>query len=173
MRFLFTIGLMMLTWVAHAQDFPSHFTGHWKGQLEWYQGSRPEPKKVTMQLIVRKADTAGQYHWQLIYGDTIPDNRPYLLVPVDTAKGHWRVDERNGIFLDQFRVADKFICAFTVQSTSIVTSYYTEKENLIVEFYSFSSKPVQTSGGQSKDIPFVDSYGVKGYQRAVLKKVGE
>ena len=75
-----------------------------------------------MQLIVPPTDTAGIYTWQLIYGNKGEDNRPYLLRLVDSAKGHWQVDERNGIILDQYIVGNRFTSAFTVQTTTIIDS---------------------------------------------------
>jgi hypothetical protein len=107
MRILVLLFGILFGHVAKAQSFPQSFIGHWKGTLEWYQSGKQEPQKVTMQLIIRPADTAGQYTWQLIYGERGEDNRPYLLKPVDSAKGHWVVDERNGILLDAYLVGNK------------------------------------------------------------------
>ena len=152
------------------QNFIQSFLGHWQGELLWYQTGKPEPQKVKMQLIIKPTDTANVYTWQIIYGDKGEDNRPYLLKPVDMAKGHWRVDERNGIFLDQYLVGGRFTSAFTVQSSTIVDSYWREGEALIAEFYSLTAKPVATTGNGTDESPKVASYGTKGYQRAVLKK---
>lgn len=121
-----------------------------------------------MQLIVLPTDSANTYTWQIVYGDKGEDNRPYLLKPVDTAKGHWRIDERNGIVLDQYFVGNRFTSAFTVQNATIVDSYWREGEKLMVEFYSYASKPVATTGNGTEDSPKVESYAVKGFQQAVL-----
>jgi hypothetical protein len=152
-------------------SFPASFTGHWQGTLFWYQAGKKLPQKVKMQLIIRPADSADQYTWQIIYGDKGEDNRPYILKPVDTAKGHWQVDERNGIVLDQYFIGNRFTSAFTVQSTTIVDSYWREGKNLVAEFYSLTAKPVNTTGQGTEDSPKVDSYATKSYQRAVLKRL--
>ena len=128
------------------------------------------PQKVKMQLIIQPTDTANVYTWQIIYGDKGEDNRPYILKPVDTAKGHWQIDERNGIILDQYCIGDRFTSAFTVQTTTIVDSYWREGPNLIAEFYGLSAKPVNTTGLGTDDSPKVDSYGTKSYQRAIMKR---
>ena len=151
-------------------SFPKQFIGHWEGELKWYHPGKKEPQKFKMQLIVRPADTAGHYTWQIIYGENSKDNRPYLLKPVDTAKGHWQVDERNSIILDQYWLGDKFTGAFTVGNNTIVDSYWIENGRLLVEFYTISAKPIAATGGKSEDIPAVDSYSFKGYQKGVLKK---
>ena len=152
-------------------SFPKAYVGHWKGDLLWYQTGKPVPQKVKMQLIIRPTDTANVYTWQIIYGEKGEDNRPYLLKPVDTARGHWQVDEQNGIVLDQYLVGNRFTSAFTVQTTTIIDSYWREGKNLIAEFYSLTSKPVATTGHGTDESPKVDSYGTKGYQKAILHLV--
>lgn len=157
---------------AQAQSsFPKDFLGHWEGTLYWYQAGKSAPQTVKMQLIVKPTDSANTFTWQIIYGDKGEDNRPYILKPVDTSKGHWQVDERNGIVLDQYFVGARFTSAFTVQTSTIVDSYWREGETLVAEFYSITAKPVATTGKDTEESPKVDSYGTKSYQRAVLKKV--
>jgi hypothetical protein len=156
---------------AAQKHFPYPFLGHWKGDLLWYQTGKKVPQKVKMQLIIEPTDTANVYTWQIIYGNKGQDNRPYLLRPVDTAKGHWQVDERNGIMLDQYYVGNRFTSAFTVQTTTIVDSYWREGKNLVAEFYSLTAKPIATTGAGTDESPNVNSYGTKGYQRAVLKRM--
>jgi hypothetical protein len=165
---LFCIICGLYATFGNAQDFPAAFIGNWKGELLWYKTGNATPQKVPMRLRIQSTDTAGQYTWQIIYGENGSDNRPYLLKPVDTAKGHWVIDERNGIRLDQYWVGNRFTSAFTVQTTTILDSYWREGETLIAEFHSLSAKPVNTSGAGTKDSPTVASYAAKGYQRAVL-----
>ena len=171
MRKLFLLTFVSINACAlHAQDFPVAFIGNWRGELLWYKAGVKEPQKVPMQIRIQPADTAGQYTWQIIYGANGADNRPYLLKPVDTAKGHWMIDERNGIRLDQYWVGNRFTSAFTVQLTTIVDSYWREGESLIAEFHSLSAKPVSTSGLGTEESPTVTSYAARGYQRAILYK---
>jgi hypothetical protein len=115
----------VLTVLAQPAGITS-FLGHWEGALYWYQTGKPQPQKIKMQLIVQPTDTANVYTWQIIYGEKGQDNRPYLLKPVNTAKGHWQIDERNGIVIDQYFTGNRFTSAFTVQSTTIVDSYWRE-----------------------------------------------
>ena len=90
--------------------------------------------------------------------------------PVDTTKGHWQIDERNGIIIDQYFIGNRFTSAFTVQTTTIVDSYWREGDKLIAEFYGLTAKPVTTSGNGTDDSPKVDSYETKSYQKAVMKR---
>jgi len=170
---LFIIGLslgsMTLLQAQSVSEFPKTWLGHWEGELSWYAGSNA-PKKVKMQLKIQPADTAGHYTWQLIYGDQAEDNRPYILKPIDVSKGHWVIDERNGIVLDQFLIGQVFSGAFTVMGSTIVNNYQLEKDRLLVEFYSLPAKPIRQSGEGTQESPTVDSYAVRSYQKAILKR---
>ena len=145
------------------------FIGHWEGTLQWFQTGKKDPQVVKMQLIIRPTDSADVYTWQIIYGSKGEDNRPYLLKPVDTAKGHWQIDEQNGIVLDQYLIGNRITSAFTVQSNTILNSYWRQDNNLVAEFYSMTAKPVATTGAGTDESPRVDSYGTRSYQRALLK----
>lgn len=169
MRFCFLAGLLFTTVILNAQDL-SKFIGHWEGELHWSKTGTKEVQKVKMQLIIEPADTAGQYTWQIIYGDKNEDNRPYLLKPVDTAKGHWVIDERNGILIDQYWIRNRFSSMFTVQNSTILDSYWIENGKLIAEFYGMAAKPVTTSGAGTEDVPTVNSYAIRSYQKAILKR---
>lgn len=153
-----------------AQSFPKDFLGHWKGELSWYQSPGKAPQKIMMELRVQPTDSAHKFSWQMTYGTPTPDNRPYTLVAKDTAKGHWIIDENNGIFLDQYWIAGRLSGAFTVQSSTIINNYWLENGQLHVEFYNISAKAIATTGKGDKEIPFVDSYQVRSYQKAILQK---
>lgn len=169
MRICFFTTICLISLHAGAQQFPNDFAAHWKGELKWYRDASAEPRVVPMQLIIQPADS-GCYSWQLIYGDRSDDNRPYLLKPVDSAAGHWIIDERNGIILDQYWKGGRLTGAFTVQNSTIVNTYYLQDSTLVAEFYAMGSKAVNTTGGGSEEIPPVDSYSINSFQRAVLKK---
>lgn len=164
-----SLGSMTLLQAQTVSEFPKTWLGHWEGELSWYAGGNA-PKKVKMQLKIQPADTAGHYTWQLIYGDQAEDNRPYILKPIDASKGHWVIDERNGIVLDQFLIGPVFSGAFTVMGSTIVNNYQLEKDRLIVEFYSLVAKPIRQSGEGTQESPTVDSYAVRSYQKAILKR---
>jgi len=156
--------------MAQQQSFPESWTGNWKGELNWYKTGNPVPQKVNMELRIQPADTAGQYTWQLIYGSPTEDNRPYLLRPVDQAKGHWVVDEKNGILLDQYWTGDKLCGAFTVKKSTIINKYWMEGDKLMVDFLTIGSIPVSSSGAENAESGIVDSYRVGGYQIAILQR---
>lgn len=152
-------------------SFPQDFIGKWKGTLAWFRAGDKKAQQVNMELyILPSKDTAGQFTWHLIYGSVSAGSRPYLLKPVDTAKGHWVIDEVNGIILDQYWVGNRFSGAFTVHNSTIVNTYYIENGQLIVEFYSYAAKPIDTTGRGTEESPYVERRAIKSFQRAVLKK---
>jgi len=160
-----------LSVAGQSSSFPQSWVGNWKGELQWYKTGATGPQKVNMELHIQPGDSAGNYTWQLIYGSAAEDNRPYLLRPKDESKGHWVIDELNGIVLDQYWVGNKFCGAFTVMNNTIVNNYWLENDKLMVEFYSFGAKPIITTGAGTKDSPYVDSYGMGSYQKAVLQRI--
>lgn len=150
-------------------SFPQSFIGNWKGTLTWTVAGK-QPQTFTMRLNIQPADS-GRYTWQIIYGDDQKDNRPYFLIPVDTAKGHWVVDEQNTIILDSYWIANRLTGAFSVSGSTIVDQYWLAADGLHVEFITYATKPVATTGGTSADIPPVESYQIKSVQRGVLKRI--
>ena len=150
--------------------FPQNFIGHWKGKLQWMVAGKPA-QTFTMQLIIKPADTAGQYTWQIIYGNDDKDDRPYILKPVDTAKGHWVIDENDGIVIDSYLHGNCIHGAFTVQGNTIVDNYCVEAGKMNVEFFSIKLADKTQSGKGTDETPYVDSYRVGSYQRGVLTKL--
>jgi hypothetical protein len=164
-------NFLFIACIANAQSFPADFVGHWKGEMEWCRQGKKSSQKFPMQLRIQPADTAGQYTWQIIYGKEQTDNRPYILKPVDTAKGHWVVDERNGIILDQYWMGNKLSGVFSVGGSIIFNSYWLEKGKLMVEFVSIPTNPLARTGSGTEDSPYVDSYTIKSFQKGILSKV--
>lgn len=153
-------------------EFPAAFIGHWKGMLEWYPAGAKEPRKVVMHLrIYPYRDSVDHYTWNMIYGDATKDNRPYLLKPVDTAQGHWIIDEVNGILVDQYWTGGKFCSAYTVQQVTIANNYWIENGQMVAEFITYNTKPIAKTGKGTEDIPYVYSYEIRSYQKAILKKI--
>jgi hypothetical protein len=173
MKIVFTALMLFVCIVSSAQqqnNFPANFIGNWKGTLQWMVAGKPA-QTFTMQLRIQPADTTGQYTWQIIYGDDNKDNRPYILKSIDTAKGHWVVDERDGILLDSYLHGNCLHGAFTVQGNTIVDNYCADGDTMQVEFFSIKLADKTPSGKGTDATPYVDSYRVSSYQKGVLKRV--
>lgn len=167
--FLFVLLPGMIS-QAQSASFPNDFAGRWKGNLEWKMAGKPT-QVFSMQLNILPADSTGQYTWQIIYGENNKDVRPYLLKPVDTAKGHWLIDEKNGIILDSYAFGNCLQGAFTVGKNTIVDNYCLDNGRLRVEFFSIRLGEKKQSGNGTEDSPFVDSYRIGSYQAGFLEKI--
>ncbi|MET0393770.1 MAG: hypothetical protein ABW019_11550 [Chitinophagaceae bacterium] len=169
-RWTLLCGCLFISLLCFSQSFPQSWCGSWKGELFWYQGAGKEPKTVHMELRIGATDSAHRFSWQLIYGSAAADIRPYELIAKDTAKGHWVIDEKNGIFLDQYWMAGRLSGVFTVQQSTIINHYWMQDGELHAEFCTIGARPIATTGKGDEESPLVDSYQVKGYQKAVLRR---
>ncbi|MEJ8817909.1 hypothetical protein [Lacibacter sp. H407] len=171
MRKLFLVHVLLLIGLfssAQQLSFPQSFVGNWKGTLTWNRAEKAT-QQFTMRLNTQAVDS-GRYTWQIIYGDVQKDNRPYILMPVDTSKGHWKIDERNTIVLDGYFIGNTFSSVFAVSGSTIVSKYELTAEGLMVSFTTYATNPITTTGGTSNEIPPVDSYQVKSLQQGLLKR---
>jgi len=181
------ISIILLNFVSplkgqgdHVKKFPEDWLGVWQGNLEIYSG-QTLVQKVPMKLEHSATDSNDLYIWALIYGeDEVKGRRDYRLQPVDKSKGHWVVNEQNSILLDAFIYENQLISNFGIvdedpkKSTNLMSSYRLEGNDLVFEIWVFAGDPVRKSGGielNAEKIPLVYAYPVRGYQRAVLKKM--
>jgi hypothetical protein len=147
--------------------------GTWSGTLEIYN-SKGKTQEVPMKVNHFLTDTIGTYGWFLIYGEEETGTRSYFLKTVDEKKGHYIVDEKNSIFLDEFMIGNKMISSFEVEG-SLITSIYTllKDGNMTFEIIFGNNENPTESGdtlNQDEEIPQVYSYMMKGYQKAHLVK---
>jgi hypothetical protein len=154
---------------------PEAWIGHFRGPAQVLQPGRP-PMEFTMELIVAPSATAGEYTWTIVYdGAQGKQTRPYKLITRDAAKGHFAVDEANGIVLDCRLFGNTFYGQFEIAGTRITTRESLEKagtpdEQLVVEMVTTMVDSAATSGGKD-GIPEVRSWFPASLQRAVLKRV--
>jgi hypothetical protein len=155
--------------------FPDDWLGGWQGDLDIFNATG-KVMTVPMQCWHQKRPD-GLYDWHLVYGSgDKQDVRAYELKTMDAAKGHYQVDEKNGILIDAFVFHDRLISTFSVMENVIQTHYIVEKEQLTFEVYMHSQKPMSTTGDtiiQGDTIPTVNSFHNQVYQRAILKRINK
>lgn len=155
--------------------FPESWSGNWKGTLEIFNG-KGKVNAVEMTVEIHKIDTSkeGRYTFGLVYGSKEQDWRPYELVPVEPAKGVWKVDEKNSIAMESYLFGPKLLCWFTVQGSRILCTYEkTGDTTMVFEVVSGMETAVSTTGNTKQaeeDIPEVKTFPCSVFQRAVLHK---
>jgi hypothetical protein len=152
-----------------SHSFPKDFIGNWTGSLAWHPAGK-EMQTVAMRLNIQPETGESVYSWQLIYGDAAKDNRPYHLKPVDSAVGHWVIDENDGILLDGYWIGNRFISTFSVQGSTITAVYWLVGKEMHIEMISTKVAVSRESGKGTAEVPKVFSYPVSSYQKAILNK---
>ncbi|MBP6397102.1 MAG: hypothetical protein KBF57_06455 [Saprospiraceae bacterium] len=153
--------------------FPDDWLGGWQGDLDIYN-TTGKVMTVPMQCW-HQIRPDGSYDWQLVYGSgDKQDVRAYELKKFNTAKGHYQIDEKNGILIDAFVLHDRLVSTFSVMENVIQTHYIIEKDLMTFEVYMHNQKEISLSGDtiiNGDTIPAVRSFNNQVYQRAVLKRI--
>jgi hypothetical protein len=155
--------------------FPKGWLGDWHGTLDIYN-AKGKTQSVPMWVEIYPIDssTQGRLTFGLVYGSKSQDWRPYEIMPVDTARGIWRVDEKNSIQMESYVIGSKLLCWFVVQNNRILCTYERKGANqMIFEVVAGRETAVSTTGNTKQgeeDIPEVLTYPISGFQRAVLTR---
>lgn len=159
---------------AQPKTFPDEWLGVWEGTLHIYNHQNVL-QSIPMSLENLRTDSADIFQWVIIYGeDKIKGKRDYILKTKDKSKGHYVVDEKNGILLDAYLLENKLISHFEVMGNQLTSIYERQEDKMIFEIIVNKSVPATVSGnikaeGQ-EDIPEVKSFPIIGYQKAILTK---
>lgn len=145
----------------------SDLVGNWQGNLEIVQPGSTKPRTVLMKLNIAPIKGTNGFTYQLIYPNQAPRN--YKLLPLDEAKGHWQIDEQNGIKLDAFWNGAGFTSCFSVQGSMLITSERVQGDKLVWECASFEAKVLAATGGENGS-PTVTTQRLLTSQRAVLSR---
>ena len=127
-----------------------------------------------MELHVLPIENSDRYTWTIFYGeDKVAGKRDYEIVPIDTTKGIYAIDEKNSIAMEGYLLGGKYFQRFEVMGSLLLTTTkkITETE-LIWEIISGKLDPVSSTGKQEVDgeeIPEVKTYPIHILQRARLK----
>lgn len=153
---------------APTTGFPASWIGTWKGAST---NITPDGRRMDfgMELTIEPIAGSDRFTWTIVYIDPqgARQTRPYELVTIDAAKGHYQVDEKSSIVIDSYLVDDALCSVFAVQSTVIAASYRVSGDRMLVELVSVSAADPFPSGGEN-GVPSVNSHVVTGVQRATL-----
>lgn len=150
-------------------NFPDGWIDRWTGTLYIYGENRI--KEVYMELNIQPAEDTGHWKWTIIYGKgEFSQTRAYELILVDSAKGKYKMDEKNSIFLDVTYKNNSFFSTFEVEKNLITAVYSLIDNKIIFEIISSDMKAPLVTGQEGEDISTVISYPVTVVQRAELMK---
>lgn len=143
--------------------------GIWQGELTIESSPLGLRNSIPMELHVSKTDSAGIWNWRIIYEDSTQDDRRYLLKIVDEKAGKYVIDEKDGILLEANLFGNKLISRFEVMDVLLEITYTLDEEKIYFEVSSSKVKPTSVTQSKAEQIE-VKSYGVTGYQTAILHK---
>lgn len=119
---------------ANSTGLPKGWYGKWKGEVvsESFRGKQ-EP--FQMELDVAATSDSGRLTWQIVYdGKQGRSQRDYELVTIDAGRGHYEVDEKNGIRITASLVGNALLSNFTVGGQNICTQYKLDEAAGVIEF---------------------------------------
>ncbi|MDJ0976174.1 MAG: hypothetical protein QNJ98_17065 [Planctomycetota bacterium] len=149
--------------------FPASWQGSWKGKAELIRGGKTA-MQFAMELHVEPLEGSDGWTWRIVYGEGDKRQvRPYELLSVDAAAGHYRIDEKNSIEIESFLENDNLRSRFWVADNVIEATYARDGDTLTVTLTTFGAKPARMSGGEGR-VPPVASYALRSVQRAVLRR---
>lgn len=149
--------------------FPDAWKGVWSGKCtNTGPGGKQTYAPVEMRLTIQpKANN--DWSWKIEYLGSMNQVRDYTLKPVDPARGHWLIDEHNGILLDNFAVSGSLLSeVFSVGNTLIYGKHeLVDAKKLKVELVSFALDAPRKSG--TAEFP-VSSFKLQSVQDCPLSK---
>lgn len=131
------------------KPFLETVVGHWKGSCDIIQPGSPDViYEVEMERIVEPTEDPSRYTWQIIY--RTPDSeqlRDYTLVVVDEERGHYQVDENNGIVIDMYYYTNGILAQnFDVGNIRIIGHETYKGRKLNLQLLAGGLTPATTSG---------------------------
>lgn len=152
--------------LAGSSEIPESWHGHWSGPLI-YVTTDGSSKTLTMDLVIRAEPVQGRLDWTIRY-EGQPARR-YEMILLNAQRGHYLLDERNGILIDHFFLDGTLHSEFEVSGNRISTTLKMRDGKLVQEMSTYAAyRNVRRSGGGP--VPVVSAYQLLSSQRAVLEK---
>lgn len=155
-----------------AQSFPAAWQGKWTGDLEIWNPTG-KVNEVPMSLEIQPTDSAWTFIITYNAGTEEPDIREYSLITIDSAAGHYAIDEHNSILLDAYLLDNCLYDRFAVMGSDLFSRICLDGEVLEYEIISGQTEPVRISGDTimgTDTIPAVNSYRLFNVIKAALRR---
>ena len=160
--------------IIATKKFPNYWYGHWIGKITWTTPKSDTPTLFTMQLIIKPTAIKNVITWQIQYGDSLLDVRPYTCKLIDSINKHWLIDENNGILIDLFIIGNSAFSCFNVQGNTISNNYQLQANGAMqVQFITSNTKAIRTSGLNTNNSPTVETFKIASFQVGTLLKINQ
>lgn len=174
---LLLLVIICLAFLSHSfsQDNSlTPFEGTYEGTLEIYKGAKVA-QSLPMSLKILPVDSTTWTFHITYHRDDKEDYRPYDIRLIDAEKGHYVIDEHNGILLDSYLHGNCLYEQFAIDNSGIIgTTCFLEDGQLSYELTPINMEPVRISGDtiiNGNTIPAVKTYQVYSTQKALLKRI--
>lgn len=157
---------------SNVASFPESWLGRWRGEVYVHGPSGPQVA-FTKELEITRTDDPSRFKWTILYdGDAGRQIRPYELVVRDPERGHFAIDEKNGIVLEASFLGGALYSWFTVGRSRLLVReelHYagTADEAMSFEIISGPSRGKTTGTDRTP----VESFLATSVQRATLRRI--
>ena len=173
-RILILFFSLFLTFFSFGQkeyeELMMNWEGVWKGDLKIYTGL-DEVQSLPMKLTIVPIDSM-TWTFEIVYELEKQDVRAYQLAIDMETPGHLLLDEKNGIILDSWIIADRLYSRFNVNGTVLMTVLYRSGDQLAYEIVHGSDDVLRMTTPGSEVVEGEDievlTYTIKGGQFALL-----
>lgn len=168
-----SIALFFFSTVLCSQNsikkFPEDFLGTYVGKLLITNSTNTQ--EIDMQFHLLPTDTLTKFKYTLVYkSDKINQEKNYFLIEKDKSKGHYIIDENNGIILNATYANNALYTIFEVQGGLLITTKHFYENYMDFEIMYAQKNKADKSGNIPPDIPEVVSYPIQSVQKARLYK---
>jgi hypothetical protein len=147
------------------------WAGTWRGRCEIISSNQSVGFDASL-TIAPLAD--GAYTWRLVYEAskvTPREVRDYEMVPVDAAKGHYELDEKNGLRLDTFVAGRAMYTYFMISGHRILGhDELLSEDEMLMNLPAFDGSPVRQTCLTGNEARCVDSFQLKSAQNCRLRR---
>lgn len=156
--------------------FPEDWLGTYQGKIEMYNPKMGKYLDIGLKIVISETDTINRWQWQTYYDEFRGQKvtKDYAVFQTDSMpKGHYKLDENNGILLDRVLMGNTFYECFDIAGQGICSTTRLEGNTLYFEVYSYAKKNgnLLSIPNNQESLDTIVSYPLQYTQKAILKRV--
>jgi len=126
---------------------------------------------IPVTYVTKLADDGSRYSWVVTYGpkSDAEQRRAYEIAAVDAAHGHYVIDEKNGLKIDAWLVANQIFAPFEIEGSLIAAKYIRMNGGIVMELPSFATDKRRRTCLESNRNTCAHSYRMTGVQLCFLR----